>query len=64
MTDWWIKIVAGGEGNVIRERSLTNWNEFDASEVVAEKKREKASSARTSAEVPEAPDEGGHTERD
>ncbi len=40
MTDWWTKIVVG-EGNVIRERSLTNWNTFDASKVIEEKKRER-----------------------
>jgi hypothetical protein len=38
MTDWWTKIVVG-EGNVIRERSLTNWNTFDDSEVVAGKEK-------------------------
>jgi hypothetical protein len=48
MTDWWTKIVVG-EGNVIRERSLTNWNTFDASKVVEEKKREKSSSVPASA---------------
>jgi len=64
MKDWWMRIVVGGEGNVIRERSFTNWNTFDASKVVAEKEREKASSVRTSAEPAADSNEGGKTERD
>ncbi|HEV7485722.1 MAG TPA: hypothetical protein VGQ65_08565 [Thermoanaerobaculia bacterium] len=60
MTDWWKKLVLGSEGNVIRERSFTNWNTFDASQIVAEKEREKASSAAAKAEA----NEGGDAERD
>lgn len=49
MTNWLTKIVVG-EGNVIRERSFTNWNTFDASEVVAAKEKEKASRDKKSSE--------------
>jgi hypothetical protein len=63
MTDWWIKIVAGGEGNVIRERAFTNWNTFDASKILEEKEREKASSVQTSVEA-DAASNRGNTERD
>ena len=64
MTDWWMKLVVGGEGNVIRERSFTNWNTFDASEVVAQKEREKASLVQNSTEPSADSNEGGTTERD
>ena len=64
MTDWWMKLVVGGEGNVIRERSLTNWNTFDATKVLAEKERERASSARKSAESPADSNEDGNTSRE
>jgi hypothetical protein len=67
MTDWWTKLVVGGEGNVIRERAFTNWNAFDASKILAEKEkereREKASSVRTSVEA-DAASNGGNSERD
>jgi hypothetical protein len=63
MTDWWTKLVVGGEGNVIRERAFTNWNTFDASKILAEKEREKASSVRGSVEA-DAASNGGNTERD
>jgi|GEM_PF-7132914 len=63
MTDWWTKLVVGGEGNVIRDRSFTNWNTFDASEILAEKEREKASSVRAALEE-DAASNGGNTERD
>ena len=63
MTDWWTKLVVG-EGNVIRDRSFTNWNTFDASEVVAQKEREKASLVPASAEPPADSNEDGTTERD
>jgi hypothetical protein len=63
MTDWWTKIVVGEEGNVIRERAFTNWNTFDATKVIAEKEREKASSVKTSGEAG-AESNGGNTERD
>jgi hypothetical protein len=66
MTDWWTKLVVGGEGNVIRERALTNWNTFDASKILAEKKieseREKAAAVLTSAETDTS--SSGNTERD
>ena len=63
MTDWWMKIVVGGEGNVIRERAFTNWNTFDASKILAEKEKEKAASVRISVEADTA-SSGGNTERD
>ncbi|MEA2417645.1 MAG: hypothetical protein QOI58_4302 [Thermoanaerobaculia bacterium] len=63
MAHWLTKIVVGN-GNVIRERSLTNWNTFDASEIVAEKAKEKASLKRTSADRAAESNEGGNTERD
>jgi hypothetical protein len=36
----WLKRLVIGEGNVVRERSYTNWNTLDVSDIVAEKKRE------------------------
>lgn len=64
MTDWLTKLVVGGEGNVIRDRSFTNWNTFDASEVIAQKEREKASLVPTSTERPADSNEGGPAEKD
>jgi hypothetical protein len=61
MTDWWKKLVVG-EGNVIRERSFTNWNTFDASEVVAAKEKEKAS--KTSGQSAAGTNEDSTPERD
>jgi hypothetical protein len=67
MTDWLTKLVLG-EGNVIRERSLTNWNTFDASKVVEEKERErereKASSAAASGGTSAESSEDRNTERE
>ena len=61
MANWLTKIVVG-EGNVIRERSFTNWNTFDASEVVAAKEKEKAS--KTSAQPATDSNEDSTPERD
>lgn len=63
MANWLTKIVVG-EGNVIRERSFTNWNTFDASEVVAAKEKEKASAEKTSARSPANSNEDSNTESD
>lgn len=65
MTDWLTKLVVG-QGNVIRERSLTNWNTFDASKVVEEKKkeREKSSSAAASGGTSAESSEDRNTERE
>lgn len=43
MVEWLKKLVVGG-GNVIRERSYTNWNTFDDKAIVAEKQKESSSS--------------------
>jgi hypothetical protein len=61
MTDWLTKLVVG-EGNVIHERSFTNWNTFDASKVVEEKKRERYSSVPASAESSTDSNEDANTE--
>jgi hypothetical protein len=65
MANWLTKIVVG-EGNVIRERSFTNWNTFDASEVVAAKEREKekASADKSSARPPANSNEDSDPPRD
>lgn len=41
----WLKRLVVGEGNVIRERSYTNWNTLDVEAIVAEKERQVASLA-------------------
>jgi hypothetical protein len=41
----WLKNLVVGDGNVIRERSYTNWNTFDDSAVVAEKMKETSGGA-------------------
>jgi hypothetical protein len=61
MTDWITKLVVG-QGNVIQERSFTNWNTFDASKVVEEKKREKSSSVPASADPSARSNEDANTE--
>ena len=33
----WLKRLVAGEGNVMQERSYTNWNTLDAAAIVAEK---------------------------
>jgi hypothetical protein len=63
MTHWLTNFVVG-KGNVIRERSFTNWNTFDASEVVAEKEKERASLAQTHVEMPADSNEDANLERD
>ena len=63
MTHWLTKMVVGN-GNVIRERSLKNWNTFDASEIVAEKAKEKAPRDRTSVEESTQTNEAANVESD
>jgi hypothetical protein len=36
----WLRRLVVGEGNVVRERSYTNWNTLDVSAILAEKDRE------------------------
>jgi len=38
----WLKRLVVGEGNVVRERSYTNWNTLDVSSILSEKDREVA----------------------
>jgi hypothetical protein len=39
MVDWLKRLVVG-DGNVVLERSYTNWNTLDVAAIVAAKKRE------------------------
>ena len=36
----WLKQLVVGDGNVLRERSYTNWNTFDDAAILAEKVKE------------------------
>jgi hypothetical protein len=40
MVDWLKRLVVG-DGNVVLERSYTNWNTLDVAAIVAAKKRER-----------------------
>ena len=48
MVEWLKRLV--NEGNVIRDRSYTNWNTLDVAAIVAEKERE----SKTRTAVPAA----------
>jgi len=49
----WLRRLVVGEGNVVRERSYTNWNTLDVSAIIAEKERE--ASCETSDQTPSTP---------
>jgi hypothetical protein len=51
----WLKRLVVGEGNVIRERSYTNWNTLDVDAIIAEKERQAAARpTHDSAETPKS----------
>jgi hypothetical protein len=41
----WLKQLVIGDGNVVGERSYTNWNKLDTAEIIAEKTKQDASQA-------------------
>lgn len=53
----WLRRLVVGEGNVVRERSYTNWNTLDVSAIIAEKEREASCGASDQApSTPQEPD--------
>ncbi len=54
----WLQELVIGDGNVIRERSYTNWNTFDERPLVAEKAREQPATSHADVTAPASPDSG------
>jgi hypothetical protein len=49
----WLKRLVTTEGNVVRDRSYTNWNTLDVSAIIAEKRRlEMADGTRADTSLP------------